>query len=81
MKKKILIIVLIIIVILISGIFFSKNRIKIYFPKSDLLGLYSGAKGESDVNTIWCGTFQLAWNELINQYGKEIEFENYVQNL
>ena len=33
------------------------------------------------MDTIWCGTFQLAWNELINQYGKEIEFKDYSSEL
>lgn len=80
MKKKIFKLLLII-VIFIIGVLFFKKTIKIYIPKSNSPVLYSGAKGESDIDTIWCGTFQLAWNELINKIGKDIEFENYSSEL
>lgn len=76
MKKKI-IVILLIVIIFIFGIYFKFRKIEIRIPKSNKPVLYSGVKGESDMNTIWCGTFQLAWNELINQYGNKIEFENY----
>lgn len=32
--------------------------------------------GKTDSNTIWCGNFQIAWNELTAYIGKKIEFEN-----
>lgn len=84
MKKKILItilIILLIIVLLILGVFFRFNKITIRIPKNAKPVFYSGNKGESDMDTIWCGTFQLAWNELINQFGKEIEFKDYNSEL
>lgn len=84
MKKKVLITILIIILIiafLILGVFFRFNKITIRIPKNAKPVFYSGAKGESDMDTIWCGTFQLAWNELINQYGKEIDLKDYNSEL
>ncbi len=72
---------LLIIVICIIGILFFKKTVKIYIPQNSKPVLYSGAKGESDIDTIWCGTFQLAWNELIEKLGKNVEFENYNSEL
>lgn len=43
--------------------------------KANLTPVYSGTIGEKDINTIWVGSFQLAWNELIEYMGFEIEFE------
>lgn len=80
MKKK-LPKLLLIIVICIIGILFFKKTVKIYITQNRKPVLYSGAKGESDIDTIWCGTFQLAWNELIEKLGKGIEFENYNSEL
>ena len=42
--------------------------------KANLTPIYSGAIGENDINTIWIGSFQLAWNEFIDYMGFEIEF-------
>lgn len=84
MKKKVLItilVILLIIVFLILVVFFRFNKVTIRIPKNVKPVFYSGTKGESDMDTIWCGTFQLAWNELINQYGKEIEFKDYNSEL
>lgn len=80
MKKK-LPKLLLIIVICIIGILFLKKTVKIYIPQNSKPVLYIGAKGESDIDTIWCGTFQLAWNELIEKLGKNVEFENYNSEL
>ncbi len=84
MKKKILITILIIILIIAIlriGLFFMFNKVTIRIPKNSKPVFYSGTKGESDMDTIWCGTFQLAWNELIKQYGKEIELKDYNSEL
>lgn len=80
MKKKMFIILLIIVIFMV-GILFSKRIPRIRVQKTKAPVLYSGTKGESDIDTIWCGTFQLAWNELINKVGKDIEFENFDSEL
>lgn len=77
MKKRICMVVVIIFIVFFLCIFFRNRKIEVHIPKSKVPNLYSGKIGESDMDTIWCGTFQIAWNELINKIGKEIEFENY----
>lgn len=52
-----------------SGLVVYKN------VKSNLIPIYSGKIGESDINTIWIGSFQIAWDELKNTIGKDIEFD------
>lgn len=47
--------------------------------KANLTPIYSGMIGENDMNTIWIGSFQLAWNEFIEYMGFEIEFEEESQ--
>lgn len=39
--------------------------------KANLVATYTGRIGDTDYNSIWIGTFNLAWNELIEQYIKE----------
>ena len=73
MRKKVgLIISAIIVVLLIIFIF---NNIKVE-EKSVDKKIFYGVKGETDIDTIWCGTFQLAWNELKNYIGSDIELNN-----
>lgn len=78
MIKKLFIVKLLIIVIFIICILFFMGKKQVYISQKIF---YRGAKNQSDMNTIWCGTFQLAWNELINIIGKDIEFENYNSEL
>lgn len=77
MKKHHLIILVIInIILIIANIFIwkdsetSEENVSVKATK-----FYSGKAGESDLDTVWCGSFQLAWNELIKYVGSEIEFE------
>lgn len=63
--------------IVLSFFFTRKIRIIISLPKKQTIELYNGIKDESDIDTIWCATFDLAWNELIEKIGTKVEFENY----
>ena len=49
--------------------------------KANLIPVYSGKIGQSDINTIWIGSFQLAWNELIEYLGYEVEFKDKTELL
>ena len=49
--------------------------------KANLIPVYSGTIGQSDINTIWIGSFQLAWNELIEYLGYEVEFKDKTELL
>lgn len=65
---------------LISGITYA--GIKIYkFYKTTMIPTYSTENIEYDKNTIWVGTFQIAWNELIDKLGQPITFYNYESEL
>ena len=42
---------------------------------------FTSSVGNTDINSIWIGSFQLAWNELIDLVGEDIEFEGEDSNL
>ena len=42
---------------------------------------FTSSIGNTDINSIWVGSFQLAWNELINLVGEDIEFEGNYSDL
>lgn len=44
-------------------------------PRYETSQVYSKTVNSSEVDTIWCGTFQLAWNELMDYVGGNVEFE------
>lgn len=74
-KKKLLIICILVIALIIIGVFiFKRTSIKTN-SNSTKTKFYTGQKGESDIDTIWCGTFQLAWNELIEYVGGKVELD------
>lgn len=43
--------------------------------RASLTPTFTGKIGDTNYNSIWVGTFNIAWNELVNKYGK-IEFIN-----
>lgn len=63
--------------ILSSGIVY--GAMKIYENiknRANLTPIFTGEIGNTDYNSIWLGTFNLVWNELIEQYTKDdVEFE------
>lgn len=75
MKKNVKVILIILLFILFIIVIYNNINLK----KSNTIAtrkiLYT-KKNESDIDTIWCGTFQLAWNELKKYIDCEIEFEN-----
>lgn len=36
---------------------------------------FTGEIGNTDMNSIWIGSFQIGWNELLNKIGGEVKFE------
>ena len=74
-----------IIVCLIStGIVYATIKIyKAINSKSNLVATYNNSNRiDKDINTIWVGSFQLAWNEFMdNIIGGEVKFENKESNL
>lgn len=81
MKKKFLIIYLVAILlgVLIVGIHIFKiefgYKFKFVKPRYEASQVYSKTVNNYEADTIWCGTFQLAWNELMDYVGGNVEFE------
>ena len=66
MKKKIIFMLFAIVVLIIILIKFVNG----YFRNDDIKVL------ENSQDVIWSGSFQVAWNELIELYGNKVEFED-----
>lgn len=78
MSKSLKILTMIICIsVVLSGFVYA--TIKIYknvTEKAKLTPVFTGEMGNNDYNSIWVGTFNLAWNELMNQFvNGEVEFE------
>lgn len=76
MKRKNIIGIITFFVLVFFIVIMSFNKVKLYYIPDNEIKYYTGQKSESDINTIWCGTFQIAWNELIDYVGNDIKFEN-----
>lgn len=61
------------VVVLGVGVTFAGVNLKKHINNVKLNASFTGNIDESKV---WVGTFQIAWNELINDLGSEIEFED-----
>lgn len=44
--------------------------------KNEQTKLFVHKIGETDMDKVWCGSFQIAWNELMEYVGGNVEFEN-----
>lgn len=65
----------IIIGIISIGSVFAVQIIKNKFSNAKLSPSFSGSFGNVKENKVWVGTFQIAWNEFIENLGGPIEFE------
>lgn len=68
-----LFIILAVFIVLIVGVTFAGVSLKKHINNVKLNASFTGNVEESKV---WVGTFQLAWNELIDDLGSKIEFED-----
>ena len=72
-----ILLVLICVSVALSGIVYA--TIKIYenvVGQAKMTPVFTGKIGNTDYNSIWVGTFNLAWNELMNQFTNgAVEFE------
>lgn len=78
MKNKKLFTILIIVIvvcIIFTGIVYAIKTIT--KNKSSLVATYNSSRMYADTNTVWVGSFQLAWNEFMKEIiGGKVEFEN-----
>ena len=81
MKKRFLIIYLVAILlgVLVVGIHIFKiefdYKFKFVKPRYEASQVYAKTVNNYQADTVWCGTFQLAWNELMDYVGGNVEFE------
>lgn len=62
--------------ILTVGVVFGGIALKNYINNAKLNPSFSGSIGNVKENKVWVGTFQIAWNELMDYLGGPIEFED-----
>lgn len=75
--------ILIIIGILSTGIVYASNKILNHLKgKASITPTTTTNLSELDTNKVWCGTFNLVWNDFMNDViGGKIEFEDGPSNL
>lgn len=72
---------IIIIFVVTSGIVIGAKFISKKINNAKLNASFSGTVGNVRENKVWVGTFQLAWNEFMEQLGGPIEFEEGASEL
>lgn len=74
---------IIIIGVLSTTVVYASIKIYEYInSKNELVATYNSNKIYEDINTMWVGSFQLAWNEFMdNVIGGEVKFENKKSDL
>lgn len=63
------------------GVVYAGIAIKNYVDNAKLTPSFSGSIGNVKENKVWVATFQLAWNELMEELGGKIEFEEETPQL
>ena len=75
MKKKVVIILSVVIVLMIGAVLFFKmsNKQKTIYRVSSDYGIQTVLSLEDEIkeDAIWCGSFQLIWNDLKNELAKQ----------
>ena len=76
-KVSKILIVLICTSVALSGIVYATMKIyKNMVGQANMTPVFTGKIGNTDYNSIWVGTFNLAWNELMDKYtGGNIKFD------
>ena len=78
---KVLLVILIT-VIGVSGLTYGVSKLYKHYKNANLNAAFSGSMGNIDGNEVWVGTFQMAWNELLDILNlKKIEFTDGTSNL
>ncbi len=76
-KVSKLLIVLICVTVALSGVVYASMKIyERMAGKANMIPVFTGKMGDTDYNSIWVGTFNLVWNELMDQFVKgNVKFE------
>ena len=76
-KVSKILVILICVSVALSGIVYATMKIYENMKgKANMTPVYTGKIGDTDYNSIWVGTFNLAWNELMDQFTNgKVEFD------
>ena len=80
--KKFILVLVVIVVIAIFGILYFVNSKKNFTTTSfsDDIDVVATMDDKISADTAWCGTFQLVWNDMIDELvKKDVEFENQLE--
>ena len=58
----------------VAGVAYAAITIKNYTNNAKLNPSFTGTLGNANENKVWVGTFNLVWNELMEQLGGDVEF-------
>lgn len=84
MKKVFVLVIAVSVMLVFTVYFFAMQKPLREYEVGENVKLLSSKTGVTDLETVWCGTFQLAWNELKNYVGGNVEFveeENELVNI
>ena len=75
--SKVIIIMLCISVLLAGGVYATMKIIKGFIGKVEITPTYTSGLSTMDGNKVWCGTFNLVWNDFMNDVVKgNVEFRD-----
>ena len=75
--SKVIIIMLCISVLLAGGVYATMKIIKGFIGKAEITPTYTSGLSTMDGNKVWCGTFNLVWNDFMNDVVKgNVEFRD-----
>lgn len=75
--SKVIIVILCISILLAGGVYASIKIMENFTGKASITPTYISQLSAMDTNKVWCGTFNLVWNDFMNDViGRKIEFED-----
>ena len=75
--SKVMIGILCISILLAGGVYATIKMMKNFTGKASITPTYTSQLSTMDTNKVWCGTFNLVWNDFMNDViGGKIEFED-----
>ena len=75
--SKVMIVILCISILLAGGVYATIKIMENFTGKASITPTYTSQLSTMDTNKVWCGTFNLVWNDFMNDViGGKIEFED-----
>ena len=75
--SKVIIAILCISILLAGGVYATAKIVESFSGKAKMAPTFTSKISSIDTNKVWCGTFNLVWNDFMNDViGEKIEFED-----